>query len=832
MSKDVFNNCKYIYTNGNYVDSRVDSLGSSYFQYGKERVDLESPKLLFDFYYDVKLHTNGGLILAGKDVTQYRRGTITFLPKEDDIIRDGYTFEGWYDNPDFNGEPIEYIPATASGDKEYWAKWKVVNYLKIEKSAEWTTMGGMEADVNGNPYAQIKFNVDLTNADPETYFAASEVTTDVIVLLDSSKTVYEKGFMDEAVTAVGTFAENLMVQNDKSRVAIGMFGESVLECVSLESNDAKDVNAINSKLYANYMSLNDMYTSGLMSGNKDIQGAIIWAQRQLMDYSDADRKVILVFSHGEGNKANYANDTGNDVIKLVDNINGYTELTEEVQENINTQTLDQMEYARNAIEGLATITVGMSFKQLVDDKTEARSTILMRNLASLDNAGNRMFYIADVGAFLQPASIASVNNERKITINAGREEDDEIIRDDEDTDTVIRYVIEDILNELTGNIAIRLVDKIPSEFGIFKSSIVKSDNKVKTKISGNVLQFDFPIKDVEQKMYTFTFTIKLFKDRVSDEIIRNNDYIYTNGTTIDVRKNSMGSSYITFGKNGKIELESPKIELRIYHNVKLHPNGGTILAGKDVTFYREGVGVILPTAADIFKEYYDFAGWYDNPDFTGTPITNITSTEKGNKEYWAKWTPKVYRVILHPNGGVYDPEGMGEITKYTYSIGTQLPTGEDITREGYDFVGWYDNEGLTGTPITEITPTDNGDKEYWAKWERITITIENSQESIYIAVGYDELFKVSDIEACFRNLTPDKITSYITKGSSKTSKKLSEVVELSPYMPYYFRLSRDIFKDYDPTNKEDQYIYLHYLWGSNQRTIKIRLRVSVAFEEH
>ena len=72
----------------------------------------------------------------------------------------------------------------------------------------------------------------------------------------------------------------------------------------------------------------------------------------------------------------------------------------------------------------------------------------------------------------------------------------------------------------------------------------------------------------------------------------------------------MGSSYITFGKNGKIELESPKIELRIYHNVKLHPNGGTILAGKDVTFYREGVGVILPTAADVFKEYYnDYAAF-------------------------------------------------------------------------------------------------------------------------------------------------------------------------------------------------------------------------------
>jgi len=35
----------------------------------------------------------------------------------------GYTFTGWYDNAGLTGAPITSIPPTATGDKEFWAKW-------------------------------------------------------------------------------------------------------------------------------------------------------------------------------------------------------------------------------------------------------------------------------------------------------------------------------------------------------------------------------------------------------------------------------------------------------------------------------------------------------------------------------------------------------------------------------------------------------------------------------------------------------------------------------------------------------------------------------------
>ena len=76
-----------------------------------------------------------------------------------------------------------------------------------------------------------------------------------------------------------------------------------------------------------------------------------------------------------------------------------------------------------------------------------------------------------------------------------------------------------------------------------------------------------------------------------------------------------------------------------------------------------------------------------------------------------------YAVTLHPNGGAI-AEGK-DVTAYTYGVGATLPTAADVTREGYTFAGWYDNEALTGSPVTAIGPTDEGDKTYWAKWNLI-----------------------------------------------------------------------------------------------------------------
>ena len=81
-------------------------------------------------------------------------------------------------------------------------------------------------------------------------------------------------------------------------------------------------------------------------------------------------------------------------------------------------------------------------------------------------------------------------------------------------------------------------------------------------------------------------------------------------------------------------------------------------------------------------------------------------------ELTVQWTAPTYAVTLNTNGGTINN---GNVTEYTYGVGAALPT--DVTRTGYTFKGWYDNEGLTGSPVTAIGSTETGDKEYWAKWE-------------------------------------------------------------------------------------------------------------------
>ena len=95
----------------------------------------------------------------------------------------------------------------------------------------------------------------------------------------------------------------------------------------------------------------------------------------------------------------------------------------------------------------------------------------------------------------------------------------------------------------------------------------------------------------------------------------------------------------------------------------------------------------------------------------------------------AQWTAPTYAVTLNTGGGTINS---GNVTGYTYGVGATLPTADDMTYTGHTFVGWYDNENLTGSPVTAIGGTETGNKEYWAKWEinQYTITFDTAGGSV------------------------------------------------------------------------------------------------------
>ncbi len=153
--------------------------------------------------YTVTLNTNGGTINAG-EVTSYTYGTGATLPT--DVTKDGHTFGGWFDNSGLTGDAVTTISTTATGNKEFWAKWTTAetgDYLDI---VDWTastltinangwSAGGWPYTVNDVVYGkdkdagQAKFrDADRTLTIPYSGVAGSELD----ITVKSEETVISK----------------------------------------------------------------------------------------------------------------------------------------------------------------------------------------------------------------------------------------------------------------------------------------------------------------------------------------------------------------------------------------------------------------------------------------------------------------------------------------------------------------------------------------------------------------------------------------------------------------------------------------------------------------
>lgn len=57
------------------------------------------------------------------------------------------------------------------------------------------------------------------------------------------------------------------------------------------------------------------------------------------------------------------------------------------------------------------------------------------------------------------------------------------------------------------------------------------------------------------------------------------------------------------------------------------------------------------------------------------------------------------------NGGTF-AEGYTAPSNYDEPV-TELPGAEQITKAGYEFAGWYDNEEFNGEPVTSLSTADH-----------------------------------------------------------------------------------------------------------------------------
>ncbi len=133
-------------------------------------------------------------------------------------------------------------------------------------------------------------------------------------------------------------------------------------------------------------------------------------------------------------------------------------------------------------------------------------------------------------------------------------------------------------------------------------------------------------------------------------------------------------------------------------------------------------GATITVTDDVpTKVGHKLTGWNTQADGEGDTYASGASytfaNDNGNGgckvTLYAMWEVEQYTVTLVTNGGTVNA---GDITEYTYGVGVTLPT--NVTRSGYTFKGWYDNAEFDGDAVTEISATDNGNKEFYAKWQK------------------------------------------------------------------------------------------------------------------
>ena len=94
---------------------------------------------------DITLHTFDGNTTAYS--SKYVVGNTTPLPVK--VVRDGYTFLGWYDNADLEGDAVTQIPSSATGDMEYWAKFVRSHSVTFELNGGMIEKGNIDYYIEG-----------------------------------------------------------------------------------------------------------------------------------------------------------------------------------------------------------------------------------------------------------------------------------------------------------------------------------------------------------------------------------------------------------------------------------------------------------------------------------------------------------------------------------------------------------------------------------------------------------------------------------------------------------------------------------------------------------
>ena len=214
------------------------------------------------------------------------------------------------------------------------------------------------------------------------------------------------------------------------------------------------------------------------------------------------------------------------------------------------------------------------------------------------------------------------------------------------------------------------------------------------------------------------------KGTFTNEVINESSGTINGGTFTRTVENKDGT--ISGGDFSKATLNGMLV-------ITFDPNNGDQPSTQKVNWSKDGAALTAPDPVPT-NEGHSIEGWYYDNNGTETKWNFDTDTVKCTMTLKAKWELSTYSVTLQTDGGTI--ASGKEVTGYTYGTGAVLPTTNDITREGYRFDGWYADSNFSGSPVTEITGTNTGNKTFYAKWTRNTTPIISGNTINYIVEHY------------------------------------------------------------------------------------------------
>ncbi len=233
---------------------------------------------------------------------------------------------------------------------------------------------------------------------------------------------------------------------------------------------------------------------------------------------------------------------------------------------------------------------------------------------------------------------------------------------------------------------------------------------------GKFSGWDKKAKDVQSDVDIYAtfiknkYTISFYN---GSTLLEERVYEYGDEVVFDIIPEKEGYQFVGFMSAGEILTNlTVTRNLSIYatftekvYKISYDLDGGT--CNNLVTEFKSVADVKLPTP---LKDGYKFIGWYELDDENNE--LEIDSLEKKDYNLIAKWA-KIYNVNYDLDGGTSE----NLITEFTDSIDLILP---EPVKEGYKFVGWYEDIDDNLTLVNELI---NKDYTLVAKWEISKYTI-------------------------------------------------------------------------------------------------------------